>query len=610
MQETTVSGRQIQDPAGFLRTIHPFDRLPREAFDRAAREIEIVYHEKGTRLLIEGGQPSPGVYVIRKGTVLLQRQRETVMTLEEGDLFGYPSMFSGMASFDAVVDEDLLAYLLPEKGFRDLLSESAFAGFFTVALADRLRNSMVERLEPAFAVDFHLPVERLIERPAASLPASASVRDAAVMMSRERVSSILVEGEPWGIVTDRDLRNRILALGRDASTPLSEIASTPLRTVPADTPVYGAWMAMLENRINHLPIVREGRVIGVVTDTDLLRHQTGGPLFALKRVENLPDRGALSGYAREVARMSDVLHGSGLETTQIARLVSRISDTLVRRILQWAHADLGEPPQPYAWIVFGSEGRHEQTLLTDQDNALIYAGDDPEARAYFSGLAERVVSDLLAAGYPRCAGGYMATKWNGPLEEWRDRFENWIVTPQQQALLQAAIFFDYRPVAGELDLSPISDVLQTAPTHAPFLAHLARSALDFRPPLTFLRQVRTEEGGVDLKRGGLMPVAGLARSYGLKARALVTNTIDRLSAAVSAGFLAADEAETLQEAYRFLLDLRLKSQLQSLGRGSQPSNRVSLDTLSAMERSHLKEVFRAVETAQKAAAWHFHTSEL
>jgi CBS domain-containing protein len=598
------------DPATYLRTVHPFDRLSAEAFAKAARNLEIAYHPRGARLIVAGGEPSNALWIIRKGIVRLERQGQTAATLEPGDLFGYPSMLAGKASFDVYAEEDLLAYLLPETVFRELLSEPAFTGFFTLALASRLRHSLPRPSEARLAVDFHRPIEHLLHRGAVTIAGSATVAEAARRMRDEGVSSILVEGDQWGIVTDRDLRSRVLAAGRSVEIPIAEVATFPLRTVPAETPVYSAWLTMLEDRVKHLPVTREGRIVGVLTDADLLRNQTHGPLFAFKRVERLPDRSSLKGYSEDLHRMADVLLASGLDAVPIARLVSRVNDALLSRILAWARADLGEAPQRFAWVCFGSEGRYEQTLLTDQDNALIWEADSPEAAAYFGRLAERIIEDLKAAGFPECAGGYMATKWRGPLPEWEERFRGWIEEPDAQALLRSSIFFDLRRVAGDLPLDTITAILQTASAHAPFLARLAATALEFRPPLTLFRTVREEEGRVDVKKGGLMPISGLARAYGLEAGSTATSTLDRLSAAAGAGLLPEADAENLREAYGFLLQLRLRHQLRNLDAGYAPDNRVELESLSAMERSQLKDVFQATHEAQTAAAWHFHTAEL
>jgi CBS domain-containing protein len=599
----------ILDPASFLRRVHPFDLLSEKALRATAGRIQIMFFEKGTQILLAAGEPSQFLHIIRKGAVRLERPGEPVLHLADGETFGYPSLLSGSATSDAIADEDVLLYSLPGDVFRQLLREHpGFGTFFTTALAHRLARA--RRTDLPQAVDFHMPVEALISRDPVIVPADATVRQAAEVMQKEGVSSCLVEATPRGILTDRDLRNRVLAQGRGPETPVREVATFPLYSVPPDSPVYDTWIAMLERGIKHVAVEREGRIVGLVTATDLMRHHTHGPLLAFKRIARMVDRGALGGYAQDLARLVDVLLTSGLEATRIARLVSRLNDAVVRRILEWAQGDLGPPPQSFAWVVFGSEGRLEQTLLTDQDNALIWEQENADDRHYFEQLAARVIEDLLTAGFPECPGGFMATRWRGPLDEWKERFSTWITTPVPEALLKASIFFDLRVVAGTLDLEPVFEVIGTARAHSPFLAHLAHSALEFRPPLTLLRRLKEEGGEIDLKRGGLMPIVGLARAYGLAAGSRTTRTVSRLEAAAEAGLIGREEAETLAEGYRFLMQIRLREQLRSLRSGKSPDHGIPVSTLSASDRHHLKDVFVAVQQAQAAASWFFHTGKL
>ncbi|KAA0256211.1 MAG: cyclic nucleotide-binding/CBS domain-containing protein [Acidobacteria bacterium] len=588
------------DPRSFLRQTPPFDQLPPDAFEEAAAALEIAYHPAGTTVLTADGLPSEALHLVRKGIVRLEREGETALVLEEGDFFGF-SVLTGRVVFDVVVEEDLLAYRIPEKVFRGLLQHAPFARFFTQGLTERLRSAPAGPADTALGGDVLSPVSGLLERAAVTLRCDATVGEAARMMREERVSSVILRCTPPAIVTDRDLRNRVLAEGAGPQTPVLSVATRPLRTIPHTTPVYGALQAMLQHGIHHLPVERDGEIVGVVTSTDLLRLQSHGPLLAFKKVEKMRGRDSLASYGRDLSRMVATLSRSGLPATQVARLVSHLNDALARRLLAWAERDLGAPPCPYAFLVFGSEGRFEQTLLTDQDNALVHADDGPEAARYFSALAEKVVADLVAAGFPPCPGGYMATKWNGPLSAWTERFAGWIETPQAEAVLAAAIFFDFRSVGGTLDLTPLHDLLASAHDRAPFLSHMARAAVGFRPPLGAFRRLEVEDGGVDLKKGGIAPVQGLARVWGLDAGLTTTETVGRLHGAAAAGILDRTTAEGLAEAYQFLLGLRLREQLRALSEDRLPGNRVPIEALGQTERRHLKEAFLAVRDAQKWA---------
>lgn len=595
------------DPRSFLRGLPPFDALSAEAFERVSAGLETACFPRGARILASDGAPSDALYVVRRGLVRLERGADTTDYLEEGDFFGY-SVLTGQVSADVVVEEDLVAYRIPGAVFRGLLVEAPFARFFTQGLAERLRRQPAFGPEAALGGDVLVAVGSLVERPAVTVPAGATVLEVARVMRDERVSSVLLLSEPPAIVTDRDLRNRVLAAGLGPGTPARDVASRPLRTVPHGTPVYGAWQTMLEHGIHHLPLEREGRIVGLVTATDLLRHHSQGPVPALRRLERMRDRGALPGYGTDLTRVVSTLAKSGLPASHVARLVSHLNDALLGRILAWAEADLGPPPCRYAFLVLGSEGRREQTLLTDQDNALVHADGVPEAAGYFEAFAGKVVSDLLAAGFPPCPGGYMATRWTGPLSTWKKRFAGWIDVPRAEAVLAAATFFDHRVAGGTLDLSPLADVVARARGNAPFLSHLARAAVAFRPPIGAFRRLKPEDGGLDLKKGGLAPVQGLARVWALDAGIVATGTLERLEAAASAGLIDRERAEDLSEAFLYLAGLRLRALLAALAEGTPPGNRVRAESLSPSERRHLKQAFLAIRDAQEAAVTRYHVT--
>jgi CBS domain-containing protein len=287
----------------------------------------------------------------------------------------------------------------------------------------------------------------------------------------------------------------------------------------------------------------------------------------------------------------------------------------VSRLLEAAEEQLGRPPAPYAFVVFGSEGRREQTLLTDQDNALVYgdAGDvhaEDAHAAYFAALARLVVDHLVAAGFPPCPGGFMATNWRRSLTAWERLFRSWVETPDPKALMEALNFFDFRPVAGELKLEGLDQRLLHGGRERVFLAHLARASIGLTPPIGPFRHIRQQDGGVDLKKGGIVPIVGLARLYALEAQSRARDTLARLDAAAEAGTLSQSGAATLSEAFRFLLRIRLRAQLSALKRGERPDNRAPLDDLSPLERQHLKDVFLAIREMQQATALRYAVDRL
>lgn len=445
-----------------------------------------------------------------------------------------------------------------------------------------------------------VPLRSLVARLPLFVEPDATVEQAAQLMSAANASSLLVRSDPPGILTDRDLRRRVLAAGRGPDTPVREVMSQPVRTLDSDTPVHGAMLMMLEQGIHHVALVEEGEITGLITSGDLLRHQSHSPLYLHARLQAPGSLRTLDHYAAETAQAVALLVQGGMGAASIGRIVSSLNDALVGRLAQGAEAELGPPPCAYAWIVFGSEGRSEQILLTDQDNALVYAEASPEAERYFGELAQRVVAGLLAAGFPQCPGGYMATNWRLPLADWLRRFDGWLHAPTPQALMEAAIFFDFRPVVGDLSLEPLFGLLEGAQHNGLFLAHLLAAAREFAPPLGWFNRIRSEDGLIDIKHGGLAPVAGLGRALALAAGSRERSTLERLAAAQAGGQLSAEGAGDLAAAFTDFLELRLRHQLAALAAGQKPDNNIDVNALPAREQKQLRDALVRVRELQDA----------
>jgi len=594
------------DPVAYLRATAPFHALPEERFAVASYSLEVTFLPAGTAVVRKGGRPLEHLYVIRKGAVRLERDGQLLQILEEGECFGYTSLLTDEATLDVTVEDDLLAYRIPAEAFRSLLADAAFARHFAGGLADRLRASLDHSPVATFRPDLNQLVGELVRRPPLWVEADATVGDAARLMRDEKASSVLVRGSSPGIVTDRDFRSRVLAVGLGPEAPLAKVCSRPLRTVAAETPMYEAWRLLLETGLHHLPITRGEEIAGVITSTDLLKATAQGPVALLRSVERLGSREALPGYAGKVTEMVASSLAGGLDAIVVSGLVARLNDALVRRILHWAEEALGPAPAEWAWIVFGSEGRMEQAILTDQDNALVFADEGTARRDWFQAFAERANDDLEAAGFPRCRGGYMARRWNGPLGDWAARFRGWAREPTTQAMLESSIFFDFRRVAGGLPLDALEAEVAEAARQQTFLRMLAQTALRFRPPASLVLRLRGGDSEVDLKNQGISPIVCLARCYGLEVGCRAPSTLERLDGARAAGLMGESVHATVSEAYRFLLGLRLRLQLRRLHEGKPTGNTVALAELSAIERGRVKEAFRAIRSWQEKAAYHFH----
>jgi CBS domain-containing protein len=598
-------------PIDFVHQTPPFNQLSQAELDLVEQHLREAKYFWEARILERDGPVSQSLYLIRHGSVRLERGGHVIQTLEEGEFFGYPSLLSGNPpSADVITNQDSIVYLIPEAIFKQLLNNQVFAEFFMRGLSGRFRT--MARAEGKPAGDTLIsPVGTLVRRSLIAVEPDTTVSEAAQVMRDAGVSCLIVNSQPPGILTDRDLRNRVLATGRNGGTLVAEVMTQPAKSVPAETPLISALLYMFEQRLHHLPVTDHDRIIGLVTPTDLLRHQAQSPLFLLKRLEHLKDEPeSLAGYAPKIVSTVKTLYENGLGPAQIGPVVASLNDTLAKRLLQLAEVKCGPPPTPYAWLVFGSDGRKEQMLLTDQDNALVYQDDTPDAKAYFAQFTGFMLDRLVQAGFPPCPGGYTATHWHYPLARWVEKFRSWVERPEPQALLEAAIFFDFRVVCGKLDVAPVEQFILRAKDSHVFLAHLARTALSFRPPLGFFGRIRAKNGLVDLKKGGIAPIVGIARVYGLEAGSLSRSSLERIEAAVEAGALSRQGANNLADTYRLLQRLRLRAQLASISEDRQPDNNLSLDSLSSLDRKYLREAFASVREIQQAIELRFNTGML
>jgi CBS domain-containing protein len=585
----------------YVRRIPPFDLLPETLYLDAACGLEIGLFAAGTRLVSAGGEPLHYLYVIRRGAVRLERDGKVLQMLEEGEVFGYTSLLSGQASLDVTVEDELLAYCLPAPEFERLLADARFAAHFAVGLTERLKASLDHPPVARFEPDVGVEVAQLVRRPAVWVGADATVREVARVMRDEHISSVLLRCEPPGIVTDRDLRNRVLGEDLDPEIPAARVCSRPLRTVAAATPLYEAWRTLLDLGVNHLPVVREDEIVGVLTSTDLLRHSAQGPVAVLRRFERLASRDGLKEYAGKLTEMASALLTAGLDALVIAGFVAQLNGTLLRRLLHLAEADLGRAPAPYAWLAFGPEGRREQTLLTAQENALVHADEGAARPEWFIALAERINADLEAAGFPPSPTERMARGRNGSLTSWVRRIEETV----EERPWEAAALLDMRLAAGALDVAPLEAAVERARGRRLFVRTLAKEALALEPPVMLLLRLRGASSRVDIDRQGIRPIVALARCFALDAGSRARNTLERLEDAMKAGVLSERTHAAITEAFRFLVGLRLKVQLRAIAAGSPSGDEVALSELTGIERTHLKNSFRALATWQEAASFRY-----
>ena len=606
---STSAGKALAPvaPRAFLASHAPFDSFSAQALDRVERALEMRFAARGETIFARQSAPGDALWIVRKGRVRLERDGELLELVEPGECFGFPSLIANRhPERDAVAAEDTLLFRIPKREFQLMLDEPGAARFFLEGLAARLRSqagATESGPRPALAM-----VRELGRRPLATIAPGATVEAAARRMRDLGVGSLLVTREAHpaaetivelplaavaGIVTDRDLRDRVMAAGLSVATPVGEIASSPLLAIRADVSNIDAMLELARHGVRHLPLVADDRIVGFISASDLVLHQSLHPLALRRELERRPLAEILPGFTDRLRRVVAELAAGGVDALRIGPIVSTIADRLARRLFEEASAAHELPIDSMAWMVHGSEGRQEQILPTDQDNALAWApagGADPGVATAkrVEAAARQVVEGLLAAGYPACPGGYMATHWHDPLAGWIRRFERWIAEPREEDGIDIHTFLDLRLVAGGLDLSAIDELRRAAGRDRHFLRALAREVRGWALPFGLFGTLREGEEGFDLKRGSLLIVA-IARLSALEAGSLARGTMERLQAAEPV--LGADAA-TLAEGFRYLAALRLELALDPARRADSDSgHRIHLAALNALERRFLKEIF-------------------
>jgi CBS domain-containing protein len=449
-----------------------------------------------------------------------------------------------------------------------------------------------------------------------ALAPGASVLDAAQLMREQRVSSVLLvdeAGRLQGIVTDRDLRNRVLAAGVSSDRPLREVATKDPVHVDVRAMAFDAMLLMARNNIHHVPVTDEGRVIGMVTATDLAGQHSSSAVYLAGEIHKRSDIDGLRQSAQRIRQLQRHLAAASATAYATGHVITAITDALTHRLLELGEALLGPAPIDYVWVAAGSQARCEQTAKSDQDNCLVLDDRyDPAVHGeYFRALSRFVCDGLDACGYIHCPGEMMAMTdtWRQPLRQWKRYFDQWVDKPEPKALMLTCVFFDLRAVHGQRALLDElrAEVLRRTRGNGIFLAHMVANALSREPPLGLFGQISTERSGehrgtVDLKHHGIVPIVDLARVYALAAGHTAVNTHDRLEVAYESGEVSAQSARDLRDALEHLAAARIRHQARQIEADRPADNFLSLDELSNFERTQLKHAFSVVKLLQQVLA--------
>ena len=608
-----MSATAAPEVTRFLQEHPPFDALDGGELDRVAAAAEVEFHRAGATIFSQGAEPVEHLRVVRAGAVEIVFDGRVLDLLGEGELFGHASMLSGLPTgFEARAGEDTVCYRIPAQIAQEPLSRPAGLRFVARSLLDiRYEGGAAVETEPG--VDPPLqPVGSLLRSDPVVCRPDTTIREAAELMTAAHATSAVVDvGDgSLGILTDHDLRTRVVASGLAGDTPVSVAMSTPAYTCPPDRLGGDVLLDMLDRGFRHYPVVSAtGTILGVIEEIDLVAAQTRSSFYLRRRIARAQTVEELIEAAHELRPTVIAMHDAHVAASNVAAVYSVVVDALTRRLLELSVVESGDVGIEFAWLALGSQARREALPSSDVDSAIVWFGSpgDPDVHARLQAVGRTVVSELEACGLRADEHGATASdaRFVRSLDSWKRAVRSWIDDPtQEKALVLVSVLVDSRPVWGVHTGTPVADSFRLAPNNPALLRLLARFALSHRPPTGFFRGLVVEPSGehrgrLDLKQRGVLPIVDLARWAGIAAGVTSASTRERLRVAAAAGTLSDAHARTLDDALTLITDLRVEHQVDQLRAGEEPDDFVNPAALTGLTRSYLREAFRAVASVQK-----------
>lgn len=622
---------ELLEIKNFLAHYPPFNELPDNILEDIAHHVEIAYFRQDTPI-IHAGDHIQDLYMIRSGVVEIYRRKgELYNRITEGGLFGQMGLLTNnKVSFPVTAIEDTLIYCIPEVVFQKLYDEyDTFADYVEVQDNARLRQAISNAAEQNDLTTSK--VKRLLTREAPFVYNDASIQDAAIKMSEENVSSLLIidpnimqdnddDSSPVvGIITDRDLCRRVIATDLDHSQPVTEVMTSEVISLDHNAYVYEAMLTMLRYNVHHLPVLKENNPIGIIEITDIVRYESQNSLLLVSSIFQQNSADDLAQLSKQVKDAFVRLVNEDANSHMVGTAMSTIGRSFKQRIIELAEEEFGPAPIPYCFLALGSMGRDEQLIVTDQDNAIILddSYDETIHGDYFARLATFVCDALDKCGYSYCTGDIMATNpmWRMTRQQWEACFADWIDNPNPKALLNASIFFDLDGVYGRLKWAEQLNgfIVRRARRNNRFLACLARNALNRTPPLGFFKNFVMEKDGrhnnsINLKRRGTAPLADLIRVHALAVGSRSKNSFERLDDVIDAGILPKGRGQDLRDALEFISMVRIRHQAFDVENDIQPDNNIEPEHLSEFERRNLKDAFQILSNAQNFLKYRYQAS--
>ncbi|MBS4095318.1 MAG: CBS domain-containing protein [Sulfuricella sp.] len=628
------------NPNGFPAAIEhlsqhaPFDLMEAEHLRQLVEGLNLGYYAKGEVIVSSQQGDATRYFIIKQGVVLSEQgfsrdeKENTSWELTEGESFPLSALLSKRSSSSTyTAKEDTFCYELDARDFAKLLSVSTqFQDYCTRRMAHLLEQSK-QAIQAQYAnsssgqQSMNTPLANIVRRSPVTCAPQTPVREVLATMHDLGIGSMVATeaDKPVGIFTLHDVLNRVALAEIDLESPIIAVMSTGLTSLPPTAAAYEAALVMAKQGFRHVLVTDNDKLVGVISEKDLFTLQRVGLRQISATIRNAADLATLQQAAGDIRQLAHNMLAQGVAAEQLTQFISTLNDLLTERIIELECHDAGIADSPLCqsgicWLALGSEGRFEQTLNTDQDNGLIFTVPEGETaehiRALLLPVAKRINDALDACGFPLCKGNVMASnpEWCLSLDEWKDKFSDWIFRGDMPVLLNASIFFDFRALYGKRELAQelrswLNDKIKD---NRLFLRNMTQNALGNRPPLGLVRDFVVGEGNkLDLKFNGITPFVDAARIFGLAAGSAETATIRRLRAAAENWHMEEGEVEGWVEAFLYIQLLRLRLQHEQSEAGQELSNKVDPDTLNNLDRRILKEAFRQGRRIQSVLEKYF-----
>jgi CBS domain-containing protein len=627
----------------FLKEYPPFSLVSKETLCEISKNVEIQYFEKDQIIFDQNDVPHSNFYIIYEGAVRLYRfiddQKLNIDICDEGDVFGLrPLIMNENYTMGAAANEETILYGIPTYLFQDIiLNYPKVSQFLIASFATNTRDpfsdkhkgklfaniSSVNKIENSYA---ETQSAKYSKNPI-TCSVNTSIKEACMIMTGHVINSIIVAENhiPIGIITDKDIRTKVGTGVFSIFDSVSKIMTSPVVTFPENLTVAEAQIALLKHKVSHICITKDGtdksELVGILAEHDLSMLQNNNPIFLVREIKTAKDAETLKYIRTKASELTKGYLEQEIPIYFITKVISEINSAITKRIIRLAIKEIGtEPPVPYAWLAMGSQGRKEQLLMTDQDNALVFENVEDEeeykkVKAYFLQFATKITEKLNIVGFEYCPANIMASnpKWCLSVNEWKAQFKDWIENPTSDKMLLSIIFFDFEYIYGDLDLyhRMSESVFKYISEKQVFLGFLSKVTLDNPAPLGFFKQFLVEQDGenkdqFDIKTRAIRPLVDAARIFSLHHNLKINNTIARFEKLMEIEPQNRDVYESCANAFKILLQFRT-----SQGLANNDSGRfVDINNLSKSDRLKLKSCFKPIKNIQESLKLRFNVSQI